>query len=183
MTGELVRAIAKVVAPLQRRVQLGVSRAVVKMVNDSLKCQGLQISMLAGELQDGVEHFQPYGFTAHPKPGAEGVFLSVGGNRSHGIVVCVGDRRYRLKGLEEGEVALYDDQGSKVHLKRGGTIEISAEHVKVGGESVKPAARKDDPCEVTTSCRRRRPCCLRCLPTPPSPARRLRRPPRMPPPW
>ena len=29
-----------------------------------------------------------------------------GGNRSHGALVVVGDRRYRLKGLKEGEVAL-----------------------------------------------------------------------------
>lgn len=36
----------------------------------------------------------------------------------------VADRRYRLKGLESGEVAIYTDEGDKVHLKRGKVIDI-----------------------------------------------------------
>jgi phage gp45-like len=34
----------------------------------------------------------------------------------------VDDRRYRLTGLAKGEVALYDDLGSKIHLQRDGNI-------------------------------------------------------------
>ncbi|WP_431477838.1 phage baseplate assembly protein domain-containing protein [Massilia eburnea] len=58
------------------------------------------------------------GFTSVPKPGAEGVVVFVGGNRDHGLVIAVEDRRFRLKGLASGEVAIYDDQGQKVHLTR-----------------------------------------------------------------
>jgi phage gp45-like len=39
---------------------------------------------------------------------------------SHPIVLVVGDRRYRLKNLQDGEVAIYDDLGQKVHLTRDG---------------------------------------------------------------
>jgi phage baseplate assembly protein V len=97
-----------------------VSRAVVKIVDDSLKMQSVQIALLADELKDGVERFQQYGLTSHPKTGAEGIALFLGGNRDHGIVICVDDRRYRLKDLEAGEVALYDDLGQKVFLSRNG---------------------------------------------------------------
>ena len=72
------------------------------------------------EILEKVERFQEYGFTSVPKNGAEAVLVAVGGSREHGLVVAIDDRRYRLKGLAAGEVALYDDQGQKVHLKRDG---------------------------------------------------------------
>ena len=42
------------------------------------------------------------------------------------IVVAVDDRRYRLRSLQQGEVAIYTDEGDKIVLKRGGTIEVTA---------------------------------------------------------
>jgi len=115
-------AFARMLSPLARRMRLMVSRAVLKVVDDSLKLQGLQVQLLGDELRDVVERFQNYGLTSHPLPGAEGVYLSVGGARDHGVVICVDDRRYRLRGLEEGEVAIYDDLGQKVHLTRAGMV-------------------------------------------------------------
>ncbi|TKV19105.1 baseplate assembly protein, partial [Citrobacter sp. TBCS-14] len=34
----------------------------------------------------------------------------------------VSDRRYRMKGLKTGEVAIYDDQGQSVTLTRAGIV-------------------------------------------------------------
>ena len=39
-------------------------------------------------------------------------------NRNHTIAVIVSDRRYRIKDLKDGEVAIYDDLGKVVILKR-----------------------------------------------------------------
>lgn len=103
-----------------------VSRAVVKLVNDGTKLQALQLALLDGETRDQVERFQQYGFTSVPQQGAEGVVLFIGGDRAHGVVVAVDDRRYRLKGLQNGEVAVYTDQGDSIVLKRGGVIEFNA---------------------------------------------------------
>jgi phage baseplate assembly protein V len=103
-----------------------VSRAVVSRVDDGEKRQLVQLTLLEGETREGLEHFQPYGFTSVPQVGAEAVALFVGGERDHGLVVAVDDRRYRLTGLQDGEVALYTDQGDKLVLKRGGTIEVTA---------------------------------------------------------
>lgn len=122
----MTTSFARLLNPLRRRVALMIGRGVVRLVNDSLKLQGLQVSLLAGETHDDVERFQEYGFSSHPHPGAEAVLVFAGGNRSHGLVIAVDDRRYRLKGLAEGEVALFDDLGTKLHLKRGGIIEATA---------------------------------------------------------
>jgi phage baseplate assembly protein V len=103
-----------------------VSRGVVTSVDDSKKLQEMQCSSFADETLEGVEHFQPYGFTSVPLPEAEAVLIFPQGNRDHAVSVVVDDRRYRLKGLQGGEVALYTDEGDKIHIKRGGTIEVSA---------------------------------------------------------
>jgi phage baseplate assembly protein V len=124
------RAMHRMMAPLTRRLQNLVARGVVVLSDASRKLQTLQIRLLAGEVADGSEHFESYGFTARPHPGAEHVTIFVDGDRSHPLTIVVADRRYRLQGLAEGEVALYDDQGQKVHLTRTGIV------VDAGGKSI-----------------------------------------------
>lgn len=114
--------IERYLAPLRRRMRLMVSRAVVRLVNDTTKTQALQVEILKGELYDRIERLQNYGITSVPLPGAEAIVLAAGGDRAHGVVVVVGDKRYRLTGLEPGEVAIHDDQGQKVHLTREGIV-------------------------------------------------------------
>ncbi len=117
MSRTLAMTVRKLIAPLANRVRLLVSRGVVHIVNDKLKLQGVQVELHEDELHDDVEHFQEYGFTSHVKPGkAEAVFLSVGGNRSAGIVICVVDRNFRPKDLAEGDVCLYTENGERVYL-------------------------------------------------------------------
>lgn len=132
-----MRALTRMVAPLKRRVMLMVGRGIVRLVNDSLKLQELQVSLLADEVRNGLEHVQAYGFSAHPHPGAEAVVVFIGGNRDHGLVIAVGDRRYRLTGLAQGEVALYTDEdaagGHRVVLRRGRVVEIVASQVNLTG--------------------------------------------------
>lgn len=100
------------------------SRGVIRLVNSAAKCQLVQIEMLGGELKDNVEHLEPYGYTACPHKGAEHVAVFPDGDKSHGIVLVVADRRYRLRGLSHGEVALYTDEGDRIVLRRGRRIEI-----------------------------------------------------------
>lgn len=107
------------------------ARGVVSLVNAKSKLQSLQMRLLAGEMKDGMEHLEPYGYTSNPHPGAEGLAAFIGGDRSHGVVVCISDRRFRLAGLESGEVALYTDEGDVIHLKRGRVIEIETMTLKI----------------------------------------------------
>lgn len=121
----LTDAIAKMTAPLRRRVSLMVSRAVLQLVDDAARMQGVQVVLLKGEVRP-LERFQNYGLSSHPHPGAEGIAVFVGGNREHGVIVAMDDGRYRPTDIEPGEVVLYDDLGSRVHLKRDGEIHVTA---------------------------------------------------------
>ena len=113
------------------------ARGVVALVDAGRKLQGLQMRLTADEVKDGMEHFEPYGFTSNPQPGAEGLAAFLGGDRSHGVVICVSDRRFRLQALESGEVALYTDEGDRLHFKRGRVIEVETLTLKVtAGEAV-----------------------------------------------
>lgn len=111
---------------MMQKLRLLVSRCVIALVNDAAKMQEVQAELLDDEARASCERFQNYGFTSVPHPGAEGIGLAVGGVRSHMVVVAVDDRRYRMKSLEEGEVALYTDEGDYVLLKRGRIIEVKA---------------------------------------------------------
>lgn len=102
-------------------------RGTVVLVDSARKLQALQMRLTAGEVKDGLEHFEPYGFTSNPLAGAEGIAAFIGGDRSHGVLLVVADRRYRIQGMEPGEVAIYTDEGAKLHLKRGRIIDIEAD--------------------------------------------------------
>lgn len=109
-------------ADAKGRLKLMVGRCILQVFNDAGYIQTAQTSVLADEDHDDVERIQQYGYTSVPLNGAEGVVIFVGGNRDHGLVIATEDRRYRLRGLAGGEVAIYDDQGQKVHLTRGGIV-------------------------------------------------------------
>ncbi|MDP2166778.1 MAG: phage baseplate assembly protein [Thermodesulfovibrionales bacterium] len=77
------------------------------------------------------EVFQNYGFSSRPKAGAEAIIL-MDGNVIY--VIAEDDSRYRIA-LEDGEVALYNNEGVKVHLKQGKKVEVSgADEINLGGD-------------------------------------------------
>lgn len=137
MEQKIRRMISQMLAPLRTRIFMVVSRAVLEAVKDTDGIQTNKLCLLAEEIRDGLERFQNYGFTSHPKVGAEAVAVFPGGDREHGIIIAVDDRRFRLTELVEGEVAMYTDEaGHKIVLKRGGKFEIAnATHNKVQVEN------------------------------------------------
>lgn len=74
------------------------------------------------------EFIQHYGLASHPKAGAE-LFIWARGNTIYAL--GSDDRRYRIT-LAEGEVAIHDDLGQKVHLKRNG-VEITSPKITLNG--------------------------------------------------
>ncbi|WP_455424789.1 phage baseplate assembly protein V [Dryocola sp. LX212] len=114
---------------IERAIENLLARAVVSGLNTANKCQMLQVELMPGEPKENVEHLEPYGFTSAPHKGAEGFALFPDGDRSHGVVLMVADRRYRIKGLQAGEVAIYTDEGDSITLKRGNSIEIQTKNL------------------------------------------------------
>ncbi|BBH44748.1 phage baseplate assembly protein V [Pseudomonas sp. KU43P] len=123
------------------------ARGVVALVDAGRKLQSLQMRLTADEVKDGMEHFEPYGFTSNPHPGAEGLAAFLGGDRSHGVVICVSDRRFRLQGMQSGEVALHTDEGDVLHFKRGRVIEVQTATFRVKADT---AVEFDTPLISTT---------------------------------
>ena len=113
-------------APLKRRVLLMVARAVLELQDESNGKLLAQAKLLDAELRSRLEVLQNYGFASRPLAGAELAVMFVGGNRHHGLIIASDDKRYRLRGMANGEVALYTDEGDVVHLKRGGEIHVKA---------------------------------------------------------
>lgn len=85
----------------------------------------VQARVLDDETLDNLARVEPYGFSYRPHPGCETYLLFPAGDRSYGVAIIIGDKRYQMD-LAPGEVALHDDEGNHVHLRRGGVIEVRA---------------------------------------------------------
>lgn len=108
------------------------SRGVITLINSSTKLQSVQMHFLDDGVKDGLEYFEPYGFTATaPANNREGLALFFDGDRGHGVVICIANRQYRLRGLQPGEVALYDDQGQKIVLSKTGIHITSPDSIRL----------------------------------------------------
>ena len=126
-----MRTTTRQLSPQARRLENLLARGTLGALNRARKMQRIQAKLLGGEQKQSLEWFENYGFTSAPLSGAELLAAFIDGDRSHGIVVAVADRRYRIA-LEDGEVAIYDDLEHKVHLTRDGiVIDGKTDDVKV----------------------------------------------------
>jgi len=160
----MIGAAREMLGGLEGRVRGMVARAIVRLVDDARQAQELQLELLAGEGQDAVERFQNYGLTSVPHAGAEALVVFAGGLRSHGVVLAVEDRRYRLTGLEDGEVALFDDLGNVIKLGReridvtavtelrveAPKVIVQSNDVRLGEDGGAAVARVGDDVNLTT---------------------------------
>lgn len=108
---------------------LGFCKSVLS--DSSQPIQTLQVEVTEGEVKDGVEHYEPFGFTSNPPAGSDGLIAFMGGDRSNAVVICVAGRAGRVTGLAEGDVAIYNQTGTVIKLI-GDTVEITG-NVKITG--------------------------------------------------
>ena len=114
-------------ADIAHRIYTMLTRAVIRKVDDTHLLQEQDIDMLLDEKRDGVEQFQFPFLTSVPheenKIGiAEEVVACLGGDRTHMVALVVDDRRYRICGLQNGELMIHDEQGQQVHITRKGIV-------------------------------------------------------------
>ena len=112
---------------IKTRLRLLFTRGRVRLVDpkETGEAQLLQVSGLAAELSDGVEHFQPFGLEAHPVAGAESFLLAVLGQRGQ-LIALVHDPRVRPDWLKPGETCLYSAQDQHIWLDKNDDIRIKA---------------------------------------------------------
>lgn len=136
---------------VQRAVSNLLARAVITGLNTASKCQMVQVDLLANEPKENVEHLEPYGFTSAPLNGAEGFAMFPDGDRSHGVILMVSDRRYRVKGLTGGEVCIFTDEGDTLTFKRGNIVELKTKTFNVLAEDAVNIDTKKFTLNATTS--------------------------------
>lgn len=110
----------RILNPLKRQIGLMIGRGIINLIDATREIQLAQVEMLFDETHDDVERFTDYGFASNPPKKSEAIVLSLGGVRSHNVIIATHNRQFQLKLLESGEVAIYDDLGQKVHLERDG---------------------------------------------------------------
>lgn len=120
---------------LVRAVRGMISRAIVRGVDEARKLRALKIEVYKDDVRDGVEHVEPYGYTARPLADGECIVVHVAGDRSHPIAISTPDRRHRPTDLAAGEVAIYDDQGQTVRIYRD-RVEVSAAKIVIDSGTV-----------------------------------------------
>ena len=84
-----------------------------------------QATFFTDETVSNLRRPTPYGFSHKPKAGAQVYAAFVGGDRAAGFALIVGDKRYVMD-LQDGEVAIHDDDGNHVLLGKGGNITVNA---------------------------------------------------------
>lgn len=139
IVGDLER-LKKLARSMQSRIDASITRAVVELVNDRLKTQRLQLTILEGEVADQVEHLQPYGVSFVPPAGAEALALAVGGQRDHTVAICVEHPAERPTGAEPREGGLYTKGEWRYFIDAEGVTctgaKDSAEHHVLGDKLV-----------------------------------------------
>ena len=116
-----------------------VSRAVVRKTDDTGEMQTADVTTHASVDRDGVEIAQPFGIASRPRSGGLMVVLAVGGDQGDLVALPIGLPEDRLGGLEEGETAIYAADGSRVHIKADGSIDVKAQtavRVDVAGTTI-----------------------------------------------
>lgn len=140
-------AIRTALEPIRGKIMGLVRRAALAAIQPGLG-QQLTLTSTNGDSDDGVELFEPYGFTSVPPGSSEGLVLRVSGSRAESVAILFGDRSVRFNVLASNEVAVYNDSGASVVLRNTGNIEATPGPggvVQLGGPAaVLPVARVSD---------------------------------------
>lgn len=128
---DLLTAVSRAFADLRRRLNFIVQRGVVTKV---VELDGIQrVELDFGDGRKVLGHrLQEYGFTSYPKTGAQAVVLNVGGMAGNPLCIVAEDGRFRIL-VEEGEVAMYNDDGTFVKITKDGKVRINSDLI-VGGK-------------------------------------------------
>ena len=107
------------------RIQAAFAPGRIFTTKDDGPVQLVQLRTGPDELIDDVPLILHYGFAMRPPADTLGFAVFAGGNRNQGVVVATNHPVHRLKNLEPGDAAIYDNRGRWIWLKDG-KIEIQA---------------------------------------------------------
>ena len=89
-----------------------------------------QVKSTAGEVLEGLEVFEAYGFANQPRVGAGCLILTPGGKaREQSVLICPSHPAARPE-TPAGDVVVFDDSGALVRLS-GGAVTIDASQTTI----------------------------------------------------
>jgi phage gp45-like len=100
----------------------------ITATDDSGPVHRAQVRGFPNEVIDAMPVLQIYGLASHAIPGSDAIASFASGDRSNGVIVATGNQQHRLRNLNPGEVALYDNSDSQSVLKlaNGGNVSVTA---------------------------------------------------------
>ena len=115
----------KTLSAISRRLSLMIGRCVIRAAEASGGRVLVALEGLEDEGGSGCELAEPTSFTSVPPSGAEGVALSIMGERGHRVILSLGDRRFRPRDLTQGEASLFDCAGG------GNRIDVLKDRIRI----------------------------------------------------
>ncbi len=99
--------------------------AVVQNVDDTGGAQMLTVKTGDGLQRAQVEVMQPFGFNSvPPADGAVTVVMALGGDPGNMVALQAANAWTRFGNLAAGEAVFYAADGSRVHIRQGGLMEV-----------------------------------------------------------
>ncbi len=103
-----------------------IREGVVVNVNDAGGLQTVDVITAEAGTFSGIPVIQPWGHaSAPPKSGLKALLLCIGGDPANMRAMLYSGGR-RMGGLADGESAVYGNNGARVAMRRGGTIQVQA---------------------------------------------------------
>lgn len=97
----------------------------IAAVDDTGQAQRVSATSADGVNRADVEVHQAFGFAScPPAQGGICVLIAVGADPANLVALPLAAPAQRLGNLQPGEAAIYGSDGSRVHIKTGGVIEI-----------------------------------------------------------
>jgi phage baseplate assembly protein V len=119
------------ISALYTRMLNVIGRGRVKLVDETKVIQTLQV-VFNEELETHAKLYSAghYGFASALPVDTDIVAVFIAGDRTNGIAIASNHQDSRPKNMAQGEVMLFDDQGTKIWLKRSGIV------IEAGGRPV-----------------------------------------------
>jgi phage gp45-like len=103
-----------------------VARAAVRSTNDKGGSQTASVETHRHVERTDVEVLGIAGVSSRPAPGGEAIVLAVGADQGDLVALPLQAPGNRMGGLEEGEVAVHNLKGDRLHVKKDGSIESTS---------------------------------------------------------
>ena len=110
-------------------------RGKLMLINSQEPIQRAQVSALADETLQEIEHLQQFGFTSNPPVGSDAILVPLGGTTSHSVIIATEHASYRIRTLKSGEVAIYNQSGASITLKDNKIIDIDCNELNINAST------------------------------------------------